>query len=135
MFEHVPSPVQKAFNGAYKMLRPGGVLILTVPFDDRSSTSEHFENVRDFRLLDFDGEWLLIGRTEDRKYELHSGLLFHGGPGTTVEMRFFARTAVLDHLSAAGFVDIQVHDEAVSAFGIYPPHHQGLPIIARRPLV
>jgi len=135
VFEHVSSPVQRAFDGAYKMLRPGGMLILTVPFDDRSRTTEHFENVRDFRLLDFDGDWLMIGRTEDRKYEIHSELLFHGGPGTTVEMRFFARAAVLNHLSAAGFKDIQVHEEAVSAFGIYPPHNQGLPITARRPLV
>lgn len=134
VFEHVPSPVQLAFDGAFRILRPGGTLVLTVPFDERPETTEHFENVRDFRLLDFDGEWLLVGKTKEDRYELHNSLVFHGGPGTVVEMRFFSRHAVIAHLKAAGFTEIHIHDDTVPEYGIFPPHHQGLPITAKKPL-
>lgn len=133
VFEHVPSPVQRAFDGAFAVLRPGGLMLLTVPFDERTGTTEHFPNVRDFKLLNFDADWLLVGRTDAGGYELHDDLTFHGGPGTTVEMRFFSRQAVIDHLSAAGFVDISVFDRTVPAYGIFPPHHEGVPITARKP--
>ena len=115
------------------MLRPGGLIVLTVPFDERTDTTEHFPNVRDFKLLNFDAEWLLVGRTDAGSYELHDDLTFHGGPGTTVEMRFFSRQAVIEHLAAAGFVDISVFDRTVPAYGIFPPHQEGVPITARKP--
>ncbi|WP_147454366.1 hypothetical protein [Sphingomonas sp. PP-F2F-G114-C0414] len=133
VFEHVPSPVQSAFDGAFAVLSPGAIFVLTVPFDQRSATTEHFPNAKHFRLVDFDDEWLLVGKTDAGTYEVHKDLIFHGGPGTTVEMRFFSRQAVIAHLEAAGFIDVQVHDQAVPEYGIFPPHHEGLPITARKP--
>ena len=134
VFEHVPSPVQKAFDGAFQVLKPGGWLILTVPFDDRLKTTEHFENVRNFRLIDFEGDWLLFGKTEGQNYEIHRNLIFHGGPGTTVEMRFFSRSDVIFHLEKAGFVEIKIHDQPIEEYGIFLQHDQGLPITARKPV-
>jgi len=134
VFEHVPSPVQKSFDGAFKTLRPGGILVLTVPFDNREVTTEHFDEVRDFKLIDFDGEWLLVGKTEENRYQLHEKLIFHGGPGTTVEMRFFSKNSVVQHLKLSGFSDITIYDKAIPEFGIFPPHLEGLPITARVPL-
>lgn len=125
--------MQRAFDGAFQVLRPGGVLVLTVPFDERPETSEHFPNVRDFKLIEFDGEWLLIGRTQDGLYEMHNDLIFHGGPGTTVEMRFFSHQAVISHLEVAGFTEITVYEQPVHEYGIFPPHKEGLPISARKP--
>ena len=133
VFEHVPSPVQAAFDGAFAVLRPGGILVLTVPFDERVETTERFPNVKEFKLMNFDGEWLLVGKTQAQSYEVHDNLIFHGGPGTTVEMRFFSRQAVISHLLAAGFTDVVVHGQAHPEYGIFPPHEQGLPITARKP--
>ncbi|MEC3949573.1 methyltransferase domain-containing protein [Sphingobium sp. HWE2-09] len=133
VFEHVPSPVQRAFDGAFSVLRPGGLFVLTVPFDDRQNTTEHFPNVRDFKLIDFDGEWLLAGRTAEGDYELHNDLIFHGGPGTTVELRFFSRDDLIGHLEAAGFTAIEVHDCEIHEYGIFHPHYQGVPITAWKP--
>ncbi|WP_196805684.1 class I SAM-dependent methyltransferase [Sphingobium indicum] len=132
VFEHVPSPVEKAFEGACKVLRPGGLLVLTVPCDARAQTTEHFPNVRNFRILDFESEWLLLGKTPEGAFEVHRDLIFHGGPGTTVELRFFSENHVIKLLEDAGFHDIRVHKESVPEFGIFPPHHEGLPITARK---
>lgn len=130
VFEHVPSPVEKAFAGAYKILKPNGLLVLTVPFDDRPKTTEHFEELLDFKVIDFDGNWLLLGKNNLNQYQVHTDLIFHGGPGTTVEMRFFSQRDVVDHLHNAGFVEVNVHYESVAKYGIFPPHNQGVPITA-----
>lgn len=134
VFEHVPNPVGAAFAGAFAVLKPGGVFILTVPFDERPATTEHFPNVGPFQLVQFDDEWLLVGKTASNEYEVHRDLVFHGGPGTTVEMRFFALKDVVAQLVAAGFGNVHVHREVVPQYGIYPPHHQGLPITATKPV-
>lgn len=133
VFEHVPNPVGAAFAGAYAVLKPGGVFVLTVPFDDRVETTEHFSAVGPFRLIEFDGEWLLVGKTASNGFEVHRDLVFHGGPGTTVEMRFFGLDDLLAQLASAGFRDVKVHYESVPQYGIFPPHHQGLPITAIKP--
>jgi hypothetical protein len=132
VFEHVSRPVQAAFDGAANVLADGGLLVLTVPFDDRPATTEHFPPLHHHKIVEVNGEWILINCTVDGAIDVYRELNFHGGPGTTLEMRFFALTAVIAHLEAAGFEDITVHDEQVPQWGIFPPHNQGLPISARK---
>lgn len=133
VFEHVPAPVCKAFTGAYSVLKPGGTLVLTVPFDNRSETTEHFPNVREFSVTSIGSEWILVGKTEAGEIEAHRNPVFHGGPGTTAEMRFFSREALIKDLADAGFKSIEVHAEVVEDYGIFPPHDEGLPITAKKP--
>lgn len=134
VFEHVPNPVAKAFSGAYDVLQDNGLLVLTVPFDDRPGTTEHFPDIMAFETISFDGEWLLIGKQADGRFQVHQDPVFHGGPGTTVEMRFFGLTDLIENLRNAGFVDIHVHTDPVVEYGIFPPHQQGLPITAWKKL-
>lgn len=134
VFEHVPNPVSMAFCGAYDVLRPDGLLVLTVPFDTRPTTTEHFSEVIRFNTVELDGEWMLVGKTSDGSLQVHRNLIFHRGPGTTVEMRFFGLQDLIANLREAGFRDIQVHDEDVPESGIFLAHHGGLPITAwKRP--
>lgn len=44
------------------------------------------------------------------KHEDFRDLVFHGGPGSTLEMRVFSRESVIDNLGKASFVDIRFHD-------------------------
>lgn len=134
VFEHVPAPVSKALIGAYNILKPGGTLVLTVPFDNRPETIEHFPDVREFSVTNIGGEWMLIGKNEADGIEVHRNPLFHGGPGTTVEMRFFSKKRLIQNLANAGFKSIKIHSERVEDYGIIPPHDQGLPITATKPL-
>ena len=42
VFEHIGVPVERAFDEVYKLLKPHGVLCLTVPFSLKEQTVEHF---------------------------------------------------------------------------------------------
>jgi SAM-dependent methyltransferase len=133
VFEHIPPPVSRAFAGVYALLKPGGLLVLTVPYGDNPATVEHFPELHQFKLVEIGGEYALVNRIRDGRFELHTDLVFHGGPGDTLEMRVFSRGHTTDLLQAAGFVDIQVHEELVPQWGIILQHLFGLPITARRP--
>ena len=54
--------------------------------------------------------------------------------GDTLEMRLFARPALVRHLTAAGFTDIRFWGEPYLAHGIYWSSPLSLPITARRPV-
>ena len=132
VFEHVPPPVSRAFAGSAALLKPGGLLVLTVPFTDVPETVEHFPNLHSFAVTKVGEEWVLVNRDQAGRYTVHSDLVFHGGPGTTLEMRIFSRADTLRWLQQTGFVDITVHEGAAPQWGVIPPHHHGLPITARR---
>jgi SAM-dependent methyltransferase len=134
VFEHVAPPVSRAFDGAFNLLKPGGHLVLTVPFTNNPNTVEHFPELHDYRLVQFGSDYVLVNRTKNGRYELHENLVFHGGPGTTLEMRIFSRADLQRHLAEAGFVDIQVLGEDVPQWGILHKHPWSLPILARRPV-
>lgn len=133
VLEHIPPPVERGFEGSYQLLKPGGLLVFTVPFTNVPHTAEHFPDLADFRLLNFEGEHVLVNRTRDGEYSIHKNIRFHGGEGTVVEMRVFGREDTIQMLRSAGFVDIKVHEEVVPQWGVIPPHLDGLPITARRP--
>ena len=133
VFEHVPPPVYRAFDGSFKLLKPGGLLVLTVPFTDVPETIEHFPDLQQYKIVELGGEYVLVNRTEDGRFTLRKDLNFHGGPGSTLEMRIFSRKDTVSLLANAGFADIRVHEDAVPQWGICPPHHWGLPITARKP--
>lgn len=133
VFEHVPPPVYRAFHGSFKLLKPGGLLVLTVPFTDIPKTKEHFPDLHQFKVVNLGEDYVLVNRTAEGRFELHNHLVFHGGPGSTLEMRIFSRADVVHLLEEAGFIEVQVHEESVPAWGIYSLHQWGLPITARRP--
>lgn len=133
VFEHVVHPVSRAFDGARTILRSGGVFVFTVPFFDAPETVEHFPHLNAFKIIEIDGEHILVNKRQDGTIETHRDLVFHGGPGTTLEMRMFCRTDVINHLRQAGFVDITVMDQDVPEYGIIHKHSWGLPIFARVP--
>ena len=133
VFEHVAPPAQTAFQNAFDVLKPGGVLLLTVPFTNNPDTIEHFPELHDYRTLQFGDDYVLVNRAIDGQYTMHRNLVFHGGPGTTLEMRVYSRRAVEQHLADAGFVDVQVFDQDIPKWGIIHRYPWSLPIVARRP--
>ena len=134
VFEHVAPPVSRAFENSLLLLKPGGVLILTVPYRPAGKTVEHFPELHDFRLEDRDGRRSLINTTLDGRVQEFDQLVFHGGEGETLEMRVFSLPDLIEELQGAGFVEIRVHDAPVPEFGILWPQKWSLPISARRPL-
>lgn len=131
VFEHVASPVSMAFEGARSLLRPNGVLILTVPFSLEPETVEHFPDLHDYRIVEVDGERQLLNRTVDGREQAFHRLSFHGGDGATLEMRLFSRDALERSLREAGFTRVRIADEPCARFGIVWREPWSIPIVAR----
>lgn len=131
VFEHVAPPVDRAFRNLHNLLVPGGTLVFTVPFATEGETVEHFPDLYDYRIEKQGDMFVLTNRTRDGRVQTFPDLVFHGGPGTTLEMRLFSEADIRRHLEDAGFSDIQVHREPEFRFGIYWGAPWSVPITAR----
>jgi len=134
VFEHVPPPVHRAFQNVWKLLKPGGVFILTVPYGKMEETIEHFPDLHDFSVVEHDGLFELHNITKTGLKQSFKELVFHGGPGSTVEMRIFSESGVTRELTSAGFELIKVQRNPDFEHGIWWPEPWSLPITARKPL-
>ena len=132
VLEHVPPPVEAAFSGLYRLLKPGGLLIFTVPYGFEP-TVEHFPDLHDWQLHDRSGTRVLINRTKSGTWEEFSDLCFHGGGASVLEMRIFGLDDLKSHLARAGFVDVEVMERDILTYGIRSVEPWGRPITARRP--
>ena len=133
VFEHVAPPVGRAFDNVLRLLKPGGVFVLTVPYGKTGDTLEHFPELHEYRIEKRGDRRVLINRTTDGREQEFEALVFHGGEGETLEMRVFSEEGVIGELQRAGFVDIRIHGEPCIEYGILWPQDWSLPITARRP--
>ncbi len=132
VFEHVVPPVSRAFENVSKMLKPGGLFILTVPYTNNKDTIEHFPELYDFAVVEEHEAFVLRNRTREGVIQEFRNLVFHGGPGTTLEMRVFSENSIVQHLRDAGFQAIKVHREPDFVHGIWWPQPWSFPISARK---
>lgn len=130
VFEHVLPPVETAFAGSYRLLKPGGVLVLTVPCIPAARTREHYPDATGYRV-DAEGR-VLLRRAAGDEYPA-SDPVFHGGPGATLEMRLFGALDLQVGLEAAGFEAVTFHPEAFPAAGVLHTDGFSLPLTARKP--
>lgn len=135
VFEHVAPPISQAFTNARRLLKKNGVFIISVPFDrpgePKAETKEWFPNLHDWRLEELDGKWILHNITRQGAHEKFDDLCFHGGPGTTLEMRLFSEASLIRELVAAGFNDITIYSQPHLELGIHWPNGCSIPIAAR----
>ena len=80
-----------------------------------------------------DGTWTLTNRTRDGREERFSELVFHGGPGSTLEMRVFSRAALERAFREAGFARVRIASEPYLPFGIHWPEPWSVPMVAYAP--
>jgi len=133
IFEHIAPPVHKAFENTFKILKPGGIFILTVPYGTWAETIEHFPELYDFTIIEDNGSYRLKNETRSGEAQEFHNLVFHDGPGSTLEMRVFSEAALLRHLAEAGFEAITVHRTPDLSHGIWWPEPWAFPLSARRP--
>lgn len=129
VFEHVVPPVSRAFVNARRLLKPAGFFIFTVPFTLERDTREHFPDLHDWSLAEDKGAWTLTNRTRDGREQKFSDLVFHGGPGSTLEMRVFSRAALEREFKDAGFARMRIAAEPYLPFGIHWPEPWSVPIV------
>jgi SAM-dependent methyltransferase len=111
VLEHVQPPIDLAFFGLYKLLKPGGWLILSVPHSDvDSSHMEHFPIMENSELI-IEPVHKLIGKDMEGNEREFLELVFHGGAGATLEYRVFSESSVRDNLQVAGFEKIEAQKD------------------------
>jgi SAM-dependent methyltransferase len=132
VFEHIEAPIERAFDEAYKLLKPHGVLCLSVPFSLDEDTVERFPELHEYSIVDLKGAPVLINRSKSGELEIRDDLIFHGGVGATLEMRLFSQQGLRKRICEAGFQDPVFLTEAVSPFGIAFEGSWSLPLVARK---
>lgn len=133
VFEHTLPPASRAFTGAFSVLKPGGWLVLTVPYFRGRETLEKYPRLATYETVKVGDHWALVNLLPDGTLELHPDPVFHGGPGSTVEVRQFGEDDLLRELADAGFEAVRVCSESNPEFGIVWEYQDHLPIVARRP--
>jgi SAM-dependent methyltransferase len=118
VFEHVPAPVERAFEQCHKLLKPGGLLCITVPSTLDENTLERYPDLHDYAIVPLRDEQVLVNRKKDGTLEIHDRLAFHGGHGSTLEMRLFSQRHLAEKLRNAGFSEVRFQADSVEKFGI-----------------
>jgi SAM-dependent methyltransferase len=121
IFEHVPPPRHVPFENVARILKPGGLLVLSIPYTHLAGTVEYYPDLHDYHVVTVGGRRVLVNLTRDNRVELFDDLFWHGGAGWTLELRVFAKGDILRLLSRAGFQAVQIHEADVAEFGIFHP--------------
>jgi SAM-dependent methyltransferase len=134
VLEHVSPPVERAFVNLNRMLKPEGLLVLTVPYRIDGRTAEHFPELHEYSLASPGGRTVLVNRRRDGSLEVFENLSFHGGDGSTLEMRVFTEASLKEILAAAGFTSVHIASEDVPEFGVLHGETWSLPMAGRKGL-
>ncbi len=132
VMEHVPPPVESAFANLYRLLKPNGLLLLTVPYGIDMHPKEHFPELYQHALASVGGKTVLVNRRRDGSTEVFEDLCFHGGDGSTLELRVFTEDRLKSILIGAGFSEVRIASENVPEFGVEHSEAWSLPIVARK---
>lgn len=133
IFEHVMPPAIDAFRGAYRMLKPSGVLILTVPYSIEATMLEHYPDIHEFGFAQVGDAVVLVNRTESGEMQVFEKPVFHGpGPGKALEMREFTEAELKRTLVDAGFAGARIYAEKYLPYGVLYSEKWSLPVIARK---
>jgi len=132
IFEHVDRPPEVAFRNAFRLLKPDGFLAMTVPYLPAASNKENFPPLHDYALVKTDSGVALVNRTETGEWQVFDGLVFHGGPGATLEMRVFGENDLRSDLASTGFTSVEFATENYPPFGIVHRETWSLPLLASR---
>tara|TARA_B100000900_G_C20596966_1_gene723830 strand:- start:1321 stop:2169 length:849 start_codon:yes stop_codon:yes gene_type:complete len=119
VFEHIPPPIDVGFSNMYKILKNGGIVIFSVPYKKTGETIEHFPNLLNYEIIEKNGKKVLKNKTINGKIEYFDELVFHGGPGATLEMRYFSENSLLKEIKKAGFKNVKIFNQNCEKFGIF----------------
>lgn len=132
VFEHVVPPVEAAFRNAWRLLKPNGVMIFTAPYSLQATTLEHYPELHEHTVAQLGDQMVLVNRTREGKVQVFEDLIFHGGQGSTLEMRTFTEAGLRDLFTGAGFQSVRIFGEDFAPFGIVRNENCSLPLAARK---
>jgi SAM-dependent methyltransferase len=132
VLEHVAPPVERALEEICLLLKPDGFLAATVPCTPDDALREHFPELHEYRTIRLGESDVLVNRRRDGTLEAREDLVFHEGPGSTLEMRQFGRTGLRSKLLAAGFREVHYLLDDVPDAGILFDSYVSQALLARK---
>jgi len=133
VLEHVPPPVENAFRNVFRLLKPGGVFVFTVPYSLERSTAEHYPDLYRYGFAEVDSKTVLVNRTRSGELQVFENLVFHFSSGErALELREFAESDLKANLTNAGFTSVKTYSGDCPAFGIVRSETWSLPMAARK---
>ena len=126
VFEHVVPPVQTAFDNLARLLKPGGLVVFSTPWETEGPNREHFPDLHDFEVVKLRSGYVLVNRTRDGYLQTFDDLKFHEGAGSTLEMRMFSHDGLLANCRAAGFSEVHVAEDYPEYGIVWVPWSRGL---------
>lgn len=132
VLEHVSPPAERAMEEVCRLLKPHGFLVGTVPCHSGTQTLEHFPELHEYRVVSLGDSTILVNRRRDGGLEVRDQLIFHGGTGSTLEMRQFAAPELRNQLIASGFREVSFLTEDIPGAGIWFDADVSVPFIARK---
>jgi SAM-dependent methyltransferase len=132
VIEHIAPPIEGALEEACRLLKPHGFLGITIFCNPIDQMREHFPELNEFRIVPLGKSPVLLNRRRDGTLEIRDDLVFHGGPGATLEMREFGVTELRAKLLAAGFLGVHLLTDNLPRIGILFDQHVSQPLIARK---
>jgi hypothetical protein len=105
---------------------------LTTPYTLDGKTAEHFPELHEYTLAAPGGKTVLVNRRRDGSIETFENLVFHGGHGSTLEVRLFTEDSLRTALLEAGFSGVHFAAENWPEFGVEHTETWSLPIAARK---
>ena len=133
VLEHVAPPFELALVHLREMLKPGGLLVFSIPMKHEGSTDEHYPDLHEYKIVDLGSAPVLVNRTVNGELQVFENLVFHGGPGAVLEMRLVSVPDLLANLRNAGFVNIRPFDQTIEQHGIIWNEQNTWPILANAP--
>jgi SAM-dependent methyltransferase len=132
VFEHVVPPVEAAFQNAWRLLKPNGVMIFSAPYSLEATTVEHFPDLHEHTVAQLGEQMVLVNRTREGQVQVFENLIFHGGQGATLEIREFSEAGLRNLFTEAGFKSVRIFGEDYAPFGIVRNENCSLPFAARK---
>jgi SAM-dependent methyltransferase len=131
VLEHVPPPAITAFQNLRRLVRPGGVLVLTVPYLEGYETIEHYPHLYRWKIVQMDQYHALLNlrRSDPRSvgsapsFDFFPDPVFHGGPGEVLEMRIYGEGDLRARLAYAGFSAIEEIEPNLLEIGYIWDYH------------
>jgi SAM-dependent methyltransferase len=118
VLEHVEPPIEQTFDNMRRLLKPGGVAVLTVPASLAPATHENFHDLHQWRIETEGERQVIVNRRRDGTIERFDDLRFHGGEGLTLEFRRFSRQGLIDNVHGAGLRVAAIYEKSLAAHAI-----------------
>jgi SAM-dependent methyltransferase len=117
VIEHTLSPPQIALKNIYDSLAVGGFLVLSAPTYEMPATIERYPSLKEYTVLKIANKYVIVHVSAQGQIGLDTAPIFHGGPGSVLEMRILSHNQILFELRAAGFESIEVMGDAFALYG------------------